>query len=413
MATFFLIIIYLAFISLGLPDSLLGSSWPVMQPEFGASLDSAGLLSMMITGSTIVSSLVSGKILKRFGTGPVTCVSAFLTAAALLGFSYVPTFGWLLLLAIPLGLGAGSIDAGLNNYVALHYKAHHMSWLHCFWGVGATLGPIIMATFLVDGSWRSGYLTIAGMQFILVLILFVTLPLWRRLERSRSGVQQAEDLPPTQNQEGTKAQDRFLNTAFSAEKPLRIRGVKLALLSFLFYCGVEATVGLWGSSFLVERKGMEAASAAEWISLYYGGITVGRFITGFITLKLSNRTLIRLGQSIALAGAVLLVLPLPSLFTLAGIILIGLGLAPIFPCLIHETPRRFGRMHSQTIIGYQMAMAYTGSTIIPPLAGFIATRTSIGIFPFFIALLALAMVLVSEKLNSLLKRKPIERGTTA
>lgn len=411
MATFFLIIIYLAFISLGLPDSLLGSSWPVMQPEFGVALGSAGFLSMTISGSTIVSSLASGKVLKRFGTGPVSCVSAFMTAAALLGFSYAPGFGWLLLLAVPLGLGAGAIDAGLNNYVALYYKAHHMSWLHCFWGVGAMLGPIIMARFLVDGSWRQGYLTISGMQFVLVLILFLSLPLWRRSGNKQAGKRQGDGSHASEQAEGGEAVDAHLDTAFAADKPLRIRGVNLALLSFLFYSGIEAAVGLWGASFLVDIKGLEAASAAKWISFYYGGITVGRLITGFITLKLSNRALIRWGQSIALLGALLLVLPLPSLFTLGGFILIGLGLAPIFPCLIHETPRRFGRTHSQTIIGYQMAFAYTGSTIIPPLAGLIATRTSIGIFPFFIVLLALAMVLVLERLDIALRRKPIERST--
>ncbi|MFB9326178.1 sugar MFS transporter [Paenibacillus aurantiacus] len=395
MATFFLIIIYLAFISLGLPDSLLGTAWPVMRQELGAPLEAAGLVFMTIAAGTIASSLLSGRALNRFGTGKVTLISCLMTAGALLGYAFAPSLAWLFVFAIPLGLGAGAVDSGLNNYVAAHYKAHHMSWLHSFWGVGATLGPIIMSQFITGQSeWRNGYLTVAGIQFALVVILLFSLPLWDRVARA-GGVNGSG--PHVEEGEAPPVESKPV-------KPIRVRGVKLAMLSFLFYCSVEATVGLWGSSFLVGVKELSAAQAAQWVSLYYLGITAGRFITGFITFKVGNRQLIRGGQLTALAGAALLLLPLPSTFALVGLIVIGLGLAPIFPCMLHETPVRFGKRHSQTIMGYQMAMAYTGSTFLPPLFGFLASAISIGVFPWFIAASAAAMLLCSEQLNVLLAR---------
>ncbi|MFT4416192.1 MFS transporter [Fredinandcohnia humi] len=391
MATFLLIIIYLAFISLGLPDSLLGVAWPVMQSDLGAPLETAGLLFMTIAGGTIISSLASGRILKQFGTGSVTFFSTLMTAGALLGFYFAPSVTWLFICAIPLGLGAGAIDAGLNDYVATHYKAHHMSWLHSFWGVGATLGPVIMAQFISgQNSWSNGYLTIAGIQFLLVIILMFALPLWNKVTQKTN---------TTLNEELDDSNGELYNE-YENVKPLQIKGVKFALLSFLFYCGVEATVGLWGSSYLVNIKDLPVAVAAQWVSFYYGGITIGRFITGFITFKISNRTLIRMGQMIAFAGALLLILPFPSTFSLVGFVLVGLGLAPIFPCMLHETPTRFGKKHSQTIMGYQMAIAYTGSTFMPPLLGFIASHSTIGIFPFCIVVFVAAMLLSSEKLNN-------------
>ncbi len=389
----------MAFISLGLPDSLLGVSWSLMRSELGAPLETAGLLFMTTAGGTIISSFASGSVLKRFGTGLVTFVSCLMTAGALLGFHFSPSIIWLFICAIPLGLGAGAVDSGLNNYVATHYKAHHMSWLHCFWGVGATLGPVIMAQFISgQNSWRSGYLAIAGLQFLLVVILFFTLPLWNKLGGNNNGIS-------TEELEGSNS---GLDEVEANIKPMQIRGVKLALLSFLFYCGAEAAVGLWGSSFLVNVKELSVDVAAKWVSLYYAGITIGRLITGFITLKVSNRTLIRMGQIIALAGAALLFLPLPSTFSLVGFIMVGLGLAPIFPGVLQETPIRFGKKHSQTIMGYQMAVAYTGSTFLPPLLGFIAGHSTIGIFPFVIAGFIAMMFWGSEKLNDLLNRDDLK-----
>lgn len=399
MATFFLIIIYLAFISLGLPDSLLGSAWPVMRLDLNASLGTAGIISMVIAGSTIVSSLLSGTILKRFGTGKVTLVSCMMTAVALLGFAWSPSLIWLIIFALPLGLGAGSVDAGLNSYVAAHYKAHHMSWLHCFWGVGATLGPIIMASFISGQDlWRQGYLTVAGIQFILVIILFASLPLWDKVARS-STVLHGESPNELHNQE--------LEQASEHTKPWNVKGVKLAMLTFLFYCGVEASMGLWGSSFLVNIKDLPASTAAKWVSLFYLGITFGRFITGFITFKMSNRKLIRYGQMIALVGTLLLVLPFPTIVSLVGFMTIGLGLAPIFPCMLHETPKRFGQKHAQSIMGYQMATAYTGSTFIPPIIGLLASYSTMGIFPTIIIVFAIAMLLCTEKLNTYIKNRKV------
>ncbi|MEZ2718428.1 MFS transporter [Niallia circulans] len=405
MATFFLVIIYLAFISLGLPDSLLGVSWSLMQVEFKAPLETAGVLFMTIAGGTIISSFISGTLLKKFGTGMVTFVSCFMTAGALLGFHFAPSIVWLFIFAIPLGLGAGAVDTGLNNYVASHYKAHHMSWLHCFWGVGATLGPIIVAQFISrDNSWRSGYFAIASIQFILVVILLFTLPLWKKIEK----------VPKQEHENKIEESTSTLDEAYlENQKPWKIRGVKLALLAFLFYCGAEAAVGLWGSSFLVNVKNLSIDVAAKWVSVFYAGITIGRFITGFITLKMSNQRLIRWGQIIALVGAILLFLPFPVLFSLAGFIMIGLGLAPIFPCMLHETPLRFGKKHSQTIMGYQMAIAYTGSTFLPPILGYAAAKSTIGIFPFVIAGFIAMMLWGSERLNGVLHIREIKKDTAS
>ncbi|QMV39876.1 MFS transporter [Cohnella cholangitidis] len=399
MATFFLFIIYMAFISLGLPDSLLGAAWPVMRLQYDAPLETAGLLYMTIAAGTIVSSLASGAVLGRFGTGKVTLASCIMTAGALLGFAVAPSLAWLVVCAVPLGLGGGSVDAGLNNYVAAHYKAHHMSWLHCFWGVGATLGPIIMAQYISGQStWRDGYVTVAVIQFALVVILIFALPLWNRVAK----LSQAASSGGREQLDGDGEEEPSDHS-----KPLQIKGVKMALLSFLMYSGIEATMGLWGSSFLVNVKELSAAAAAQWVSLFFAGITIGRFLTGFITFKVGNRTLIRGGQITALAGAVLMILPLSTEFSLAGFMVVGLGLAPIFPCMLHETPVRFGKKHSQTIMGYQMAVAYTGSTFLPPLLGFMASYSTIGIFPVFIVVCAVAILLFSEKLNVLLRGREL------
>lgn len=386
MITLLLIIIYLAFISLGLPDSLLGAAWPVMQSDLSVSTSSAGIISMLICGGTIISSLFSAKLINRFGTGKITFISVTMTAFALLGFSISHSFIMLCIIAIPLGLGAGSVDAALNNFVALHYKAKHMSWLHCFWGIGATSGPIIMSLFLANrNGWQKGYLTISIIQFSLVLVLLITLPLWKHLEKN--------DQTSSDNQEE------------NAEKinPLKIPGVKLALISFVCYCATEATAGLWGSSYLVNYKGLSADAAARGISLFYGGITLGRFLAGFLTMKFNNRTLIRSGQIMCIAGAALLLLP--TYFSLIGLILIGLGCAPIYPAMLHETPNRFGKGASQAIMGMQMAFAYIGSTFMPPILGFLASRTSIFIFPYFLLLCIIVMLIGSEKINLFLNNR--------
>lgn len=392
MVRFFILIIYLAFISLGLPDSLLGAAWPVIRIDLGASLEAAGIISMIITFGTIISSLLSEKLIKRFGTGKVTFVSVLATAAALLGFSVSSSFAWLILFAVPLGLGAGSVDAGLNNFVALHYKAHHMSWLHCFWGIGATLGPVIISRGIkLNNDWRSGYLTISIIQAFLVVILFFSIPVWNKISANT-------------NLQTTYTHGDESN-GFSV---FRIKGLKLSLTAFLFYCGVESTTGLWGSSYLVNIKNLSPADAARWISVYYAGITTGRLIVGFITMKFNSRTLIRGGQAIVLTGVVLLLLPLPVPISLAGFVLIGLGCAPIFPSMLHETPNRFGKDNSQKIMGLQMAFAYIGSAFLPPVTGFIAAKTTIMTMPFLLLSFTLIMLVTTELINwILIKNKPV------
>jgi fucose permease len=377
--TLLLIIIYLSFISLGLPDALLGSAWPSMYALVNVPLHYAGFISMTIAGGTVVSSIFSEKIIRRFDTGIVTAVSVLMTAAALMGFSFSHNFLYLCLCAVPLGLGAGSVDAALNNYVALHYKARHMSWLHCFWGAGASIGPIIMSVFLIHkNSWNLGYRTIGIIQFCLVLVLLVSLPLWKR-----------------NNTTERKSQHKPIKY----KKLFSIAGVKQILAAFFCYCTIETITGLWGASFIVIVKKMSPEIAAQWIALYYIGITLGRFISGFITIKLNNRQMIRLGQIIIGCGIVVLILPLGNNTVLPGFFMIGLGCAPIFPSLLHETPKNFGEEYSQAIMGIQMASAYVGTTLMPPLFGRIALYTSFNIFPLFIGVILILKIIIVETLN--------------
>ncbi|WP_418792659.1 MFS transporter [Paenibacillus polysaccharolyticus] len=393
LATWFLLIIYLAFISLGLPDSLLGSAWPVIWPEIGSSVGAAGLVSMIVAAGTIVSSLASGWMIRKLGTGNITLLSCLLTAVSLLGFSMAPSLVWFIMLAIPLGLGAGAVDAALNHYVAEHYGAHHMNWLHCFWGVGATTGPFIMAASIAgQHSWRGGYAAVAAIQFSLVIVLLLTLPLWKRVAATRQ----------TPNLLDSKAVDEADETLTT--KLLNIKGVKPTLFAFLFYCGVEMTVGLWGASYLVGTRNVSAEVAAGWVSLYYAGITFGRLITGFITLKVSNLLLIRYGQWTTIIGGIVLLLPLPSGFAAGGLVLIGLGLAPIYPGLLHETPTRFGKGSAARLMGYQMAVAYTGTTLLPPLFGLLASKAGTASFPIVVLVLLVLMLVCAEIVNRLVVR---------
>jgi len=381
--TLLLIIIYLSFISLGLPDALLGVSWPVMQADWSLPLDAIGFAAILVTGSTIISSLFSGAILRRFGTGKVTLISCLMTGAALLGFSRVPSFGWLLFFAIPLGLGGGSVDAALNHYVALHFKAHHMNWLHSFWGVGATAGPLVMAHVLAKNStWQSGYGRIAAFQLTLAFILLISLPLWKKHAPNRTDI------------------DISARGASTAKETLSTPGVSLALATFLIYCAVEVSVGLWGSSYLTQIRGFSVHQAASWVSAYYGGITIGRFLSGFVSFKLTNPQLIRIGILTATSGAILFALPLPPLLLAGSMVLIGLGLSPIFPSMLHETPNRFGSSKSQSIIGYQMAAGYFGSALVPPALGVLVESTSLVILPIFIAASLFVILAVTEKLQA-------------
>ena len=380
MFSLLLALIYVSFISLGLPDSLLGSAWPQMQESLGVSLSLGGVISFLITASTILSSLMSHQIIQRFGTGAVTMCSVALTALALLGFSLSNSFFALCLWAIPYGLGAGSVDAALNNFVALHCKAKHMSWLHCFWGIGATGGPYIMGLCLSRGmGWQAGYRTISFLQMALTLILLLSLPLWKKQELPLSG---GETVRPQTPQWG---------------KLLKRPGVKAALTAFFFYSALELTTGLWGSSYMVAVRGISAETAAKWISLFYLGITAGRFFSGFLTLRFSDDTMVRLGEGTAIIGIILMILPLHNLLLCLGLILTGLGCAPIYPSLLHATPQRFGKSLSQSLMGTQMAISYLGSTTMPPVSGFLSEKISMGLYPVLLLVFALMLTILTEK----------------
>ena len=383
-----LAVIYLAFISLGLPDSLLGSAWPSMHVEFGVPVSYAGVISMIIALGTVVSSLQSDRLTRRLGAGMVTALSVLLTALALLGFSLSKSFPALCLLAIPYGLGAGSVDAALNNYVALNYASRHMSWLHCMWGVGTSVGPYVMEYALTGGQgWNAGYRYIAILQFALTLVIFVSLPLWKK----RAAQTRTEDAAADAGR------------ALPLREIVRIPGAKDVMVAFFCYCAVEATTMLWASSYLALGRGVSAEAAAGYASLFFIGITVGRALNGFLTMRFSDAQMIRAGQALVALGALLLLLPLGTGAALAGLVAIGLGCAPIYPCIIHSTPERFGADRSQALIGVQMASAYVGTLLMPPLFGLIADHISIGLFPVFLLVALAVMALMHERLVRMAK----------
>ena len=385
MYSLLLAIIYLAFISLGLPDALLGSAWPSMYVQFGVPVSYAGAISMIIAVGTVVSALMSDALTRRLGTGRVTAISVLLTAAALFGFSMSSSFWMLCLWAVPYGIGAGCVDAALNNFVALHYTSRHMSWLHCMWGIGASVGPYVMGYALSGGhGWPAGYRYIAVIQAALTVILLLSLPMWKR------GVQAAQD----GEEQGERPGFRAL---------IRTPGAKSIMLAFFCYSAIENTSGLWASSFLVLHHGISEELAARFASLFYIGITAGRALCGFITAKLSDTSMIRLGQGVLLLGAALLIVPVDEA-ALAGLVLIGLGCAPIYPSIIHSTPEHFGASRSQAMIGLEMASAYTGTTLMPPLFGLIANHIDVGLLPCFLLVFWLIMLLAHERVVKACKR---------
>lgn len=398
MTQLLLAIIYLAFISLGLPDSLLGSAWPTMYIQFDVPISYAGIISMIIAGGTIVSSLQSDRLTKKLGTGKVTAISVAATAVALFGFSFSHSFWALCLWAIPYGLGAGSVDASLNNYVALHYESRHMSWLHCMWGLGATAGPYIMGIALSMGQgWNMGYRYIGIIQVVLTAVLVFSLPLWKGRKSTTENLQNAEMEQLLENV--SEKADTTAEKALSLREILKIAGAKEVMLCFFCYCALEQTAGLWASSYLTLHKGVSSETAAIFASLFYIGITVGRAISGFITMKLNDTQMVRLGQSIIILGIMAMVLPGSNVLALAGLILIGLGCAPIYPCVIHSTPAHFGADKSQAIIGVQMAFAYIGILAMPPLFGVLASRISVALLPCYLFAILVVMVIMHELLT--------------
>ncbi len=391
-----LAVIYISFISLGLPDSLLGSAWPVMYPEFGVPVSYAGILSMIIAAGTVVSSLQSDRLTKKFGTGKVTAFSVAMTAAALLGFSISHSFLWLCVWAIPYGLGAGSVDASLNNYVALHYASRHMSWLHCMWGLGASVGPYVMSLALTGGQgWNMGYRYIGLFQILLTALLFFSLPLWKKPPVPGENVDNS-----TENN-SAEASAHFAARPLTLREIVRISGAKEIMICFFCYCALEQTAGLWASSYLVLHRGIDSETAASYASLFYLGITTGRALSGFLTMKWNDKQMVRLGQAIIFLGIAILLLPVGgNVLSLLGLILAGLGCAPVYPCIIHSTPEHFGAEKSQAIIGVQMASAYVGTCLMPPLFGILARSISIMLFPVFLLLLLVLMFWMHELLYS-------------
>lgn len=378
--SFLLGIIYLSFISLGLPDALLGAAWPNMYPDFQVPVSFAGIISMIIAFGTIISSLQSDRLTRKFGTGKVTAASVGITALALWGFSISHSFILLCLWAIPYGLGAGSVDASLNNYVALHYASRHMSWLHCMWGVGATLGPYIMGAALTGGAtWNTGYRIISILQIVLTAVLVFSLPKWKKQNISSEETTSGELL--------------------SIKEIFAISGTRAIMVCFFCYCALEQTTMLWASSYLTLAKGVNAKTAASFAGMFCIGITIGRGINGFLAMKLKDRQMIRIGQNIIFMGIIVMALPFGEIASLIGFSLIGLGCAPIYPCIIHSTPEYFGKERSQAIIGVQMASAYIGTCLMPPLFGLLANRISIKILPFYLLILLGLMAYMHELLS--------------
>lgn len=375
-------IIYLAFISLGLPDAVFGGSWPTMYQEFGVPVSFAGIVTVIISIGTIVSSLQSDRMTYKFGTGKVTAMSVALTAVALFGFSMSDSFLELCLWGIPYGLGAGGVDASLNNYVAVHYSSRVMSWLHCMWGVGAMTGPYILGFVLTGGGiWNEGYRLISFLQFALTAVLIISLPLWKR--RKTIVDEHGEEVPAQ---------------ALSMKEIFSIAGAKEIMIAFFCYCALEQTAGLWASSYMVLHKGVAEEIAASYASMFYIGITIGRFVSGFITAKLNDKQMIRLGMSILSIGVIVLFLPLSEYIALAGFILIGIGCAPIYPCIIHSTPDIFGADKSQAIVGVQMASAYVGSLLMPSVFGILANHITVALLPMYLGVIFVVMVVMYERL---------------
>lgn len=385
-----LAIIYLSFISLGLPDGLLSAAWPSMYGPLNVSVSCAGILSMIICAGTILSSLFSDRLTRKMGAGKVTAISVATTAIALIGYSVSNHFWLLCLWSIPYGLGAGSVDAALNNYVAIHYSSRHMSWLHCMWGVGASTGPYIMGAILAGGGrYTTGYLSIGIMQVILSLVLVCSLPMWKHSSTSAESSQ-----PP-----------------LSLRQTLTIPGAKEIMLTFFCYCALEQTAALWSGTYLALLAGYTADAAASFASLFFTGMTVGRLLSGFLCARFSDNQMIRFGFCIILCGIIILMIPLGKISALAGLLIIGLGCAPIYPCVIHATPAHFGPENSQALIGIQMASAYVGTALMPPLFGWIAKKLSISLMAPYLLILLVVMVLTYEKMIK--RAKPLETKITS
>lgn len=400
MASLFLIIIFIVYISLGLPDGFLGLAWPIMQPEFDVAFGNAGIISMILSASTVVASLFIGKLTKRFGIGKLVLICFIFATIGIFGFSLASSFIWLVFMAIPLGLGGGAIGTSLNSYVTDNYESRHMNWLHSFWGVGALIGPMIISkTISQYNSWRHSYLIVGIWDILIIILLAVALPYWQKVvsfKKTESDIYNEGKIHNQPEDDIGKKQSNNINILGAT----KIKGVRSAMLVFFFYSGIEASIGLWGGSYLIRISGFNTTKAAFFISFYYASITVGRFLSGFMSICINNRKLIRIGEIIVLVGIIVLFLPLPADLSAISFVLIGFGCAPIIPCMIHETPIGFGHTHAPLIVGLQMSSLYTGAMILPPLLGQISNKFSISLLPYFLMLYIIVMLIGTERIPS-------------
>ena len=405
MASLFLIVIFIVFISLGLPDGFLGLAWPIIQPEFNVAFGNAGIISMVLSASTIVAGLLTSRLSKRLGTGKLILLSFIFTVTGLFGFTMTSSFAWLVFMAIPLGLGNGSIDTGLNAYITENYESRHMNWLHSFWSVGTMIGPMIMSkTIAQNNSWRRSYMIVGIWDILVIILLAVTLPYWQKiinLKKSEAVVTSKEDLILNQSEDTIYKNQP---DKISILGGMRIKGVKWAMLVFFFYSGVQASIGLWGGSYLIKVKSFTPVKAALWISFYYASVAISRLFSGFLSMRINNRSLIRIGEIIMLIGIIMLFLPLPAELSAISFILIGFGYAPLTPCMIHETPVNFGRKHTPLIVSLQMSSIYTGAMVLPPLLGQIANHFSISLLPYFLMFYFIVIFISSERVGAIAHR---------
>lgn len=385
MSTLLLIVIYITFIGLGIPDSLFGTAWPAIYSAFGVAISHANFVTGIISGGTILSSLLSTRLIKCFGTAKVTVVSTAMTAGALLGFSIAPNIIFLCLFAVPLGIGAGAIDTALNNYVALHYRAVHMNFLHCFYGIGVSLSPYLMSLMLsATGNWRQGYQTVFWVQLGIAIMTIISIPLWKKVNSTDS----------------YEEENALVIGIIDLLKDLKVRRVCLV---FLGSCAIEYTCGVWGSTFLVTEKQMAVDAAAKVIMFYYIGMALGRFSSGILALKCTSQQMIKIGQCITLIAIALLLLPLSPIATSGALFLIGLGNGPIFPNMIHLTPENFGKERSQAVVSIQMSASYISILLAPVLFGLLAQFISPALFPYYLCAMLFIMLL-----GTFLTRKSIK-----
>ena len=386
MATLLIIVIYMAFIGLGVPDSLIGSAWPAIHTELNIPVEALSVITFLISGCTVLSSILSARILNKFGTAKVTAFSTAMTAAALLGYSFAPSFWFMIPLAVVLGLGAGAVDSGLNNYVALHFKASHMNFLHCFYGVGVSLSPYLMSRALSEAGWRNGYRYAFYVQSAIAILMILSIPLWKK----NPTAEQAED-------------EKTVN--LSMLQMSKMPEVRLAWIIMLTTNAIEYACGVWGSTYLVSEKGFETKHGALALTVYYVGMSIGRFVSGLISNKINTWKRIGIGAFILAPAVAIMLLPLHGAVSVIGLFLIGLGNGSIYPNMIHLTPHNFGKEVSQSIMGSQIAFAYFGVMLAPPAVSLISRFFGIKIYPVLLAVLYVAMVIAMKYFVNRLKKQ--------